>query len=139
MRIYISGQMAGLGEKEYAAKFNAAEKKLRSEGHEPINPVTVAAYGLDYDKSMEVDKILLESCNAVYMLDNWKESRGARQERNHAMELGLDVRYENQPPWNMFVESLCSRANNVAENVRGIRSRNEKRQLITDAWKEGKA
>ncbi len=97
MRIYISGKMTGLDKKEYMQKFNTAEKRLKSKGYEVINPVTVAAYGLDYEKSMAVDLILLGSCDAIYMLDNWKESKGAKTERNHAMSKGIDIIYESIP------------------------------------------
>ena len=97
MRIYISGKMTGLDKKEYVGKFNAAEKRLRGEGHEVIIPITVGAYGLDYEKSMAIDLILLESCDGIYMLDNWKESKGAKTERRHAMSKGIDIIYESIP------------------------------------------
>lgn len=119
MRIYISGKMTGLDKKEYMGKFNAAEKRLRGEGHEVINPVTVDAYGLDYEKSMAIDLILLESCDGIYMLDNWKESKGARIERNHAMSMGIIILYENQPVFQKFTDSIRSVTEKITE-VAGI-------------------
>lgn len=40
------------------------------------------------------DLEILRRCDAIYMLDNWKQSEGARGEYKLAEELGLEVYYE---------------------------------------------
>ena len=44
---------------------------------------------------MAIDLMLLERCDAIYMLDNWRTSKGARKELTRARELNLEVLYEN--------------------------------------------
>lgn len=40
---------------------------------------------------LEGDKEILRRCDAIYMLDNWRESEGARAELELAISIGLDV------------------------------------------------
>jgi len=43
---------------------------------------------------IKVDIISLMGCNAIYMLDNWTNSKGAKIERKLAIDLGYKVIYE---------------------------------------------
>lgn len=61
-----------------------------------------SAFGILYDTWMAYDYAVLDRCNAVLMLDGWRESRGAMLEREYARQHGLTV-YED-------VDTLIARA-----------------------------
>lgn len=42
---------------------------------------------------LEGDLVLLRRCDAIYMMDNWKESSGAIGEREYAIEYNIPVVY----------------------------------------------
>ena len=89
-RVYISGKITGLSEKEWTDNFEAAEKALTEAGYRIINPAKVKV-DLDYSEYLTIDIILLGRCDAIYMLDNWQDSNGARAERAAAEALNLTV------------------------------------------------
>ena len=94
MRIYIAGKITGLPIREYQERFMKAHFKLGQMGHVPINPIYLSVYGLPYEAYMEIDKILLSTCDAIYMLSNWEDSPGAFREMEYANDLGLEILYE---------------------------------------------
>lgn len=101
MRIYISGKMRGLPEEESRKKFEAARQYLIELGHDVINP-------WDSEKEKEeqcsewsdyilYDLRIIKGCDAIYMLDNWKQSNGAKCEHAFASGRGMEILYEEQP------------------------------------------
>lgn len=96
MKIYISGKITGLHPREYRAKFKAKAKLLREAGHTVVDPSRMDVYGLTYAQYMAIDTTLLSFCDAIYMLNNWKDSNGARLEKEYAESLGLKVFYEKE-------------------------------------------
>lgn len=96
MRIYISGKMSGLPKEEYRTKFKAAEDRLKNQGHEVVNPAMLDEFGLTYAEYMAIDTTLLSFCDAIYMLDNWKDSGGAHLEWEYANTLRLVIIYEEE-------------------------------------------
>lgn len=95
MRVYISGRITGLNDKLVERKFRAAETLLKDLGFEPVNPLK---NGLDsshtWEEHMTKDIEMLMPCDAIFMLDNWKLSRGARIEYNIARETGKKLLFE---------------------------------------------
>ena len=93
-KIYISGKISGI-ESEAAQIFERAENELKAKGFNPINPMTL---NHDHDKSwhayMKEDVKALCDCDQIYMLSNWKDSKGAIIEHTIAMYLGIDVVYQ---------------------------------------------
>lgn len=89
MKVYISGKITGLPYEEAVRKFKRAEEQVRSFGYEPVNPI---CNGIDIEaqwkEHMKVDIGTLLDCEAIYLLQDWSESRGARIERNIAEEMG---------------------------------------------------
>jgi hypothetical protein len=89
-KVYISGKITGYpkAEKEFAE----AEKKLTAAGLTAVNPFR---FNHDHDESwesyMRVCIIELCKCNTIYMLPNWKDSRGAKIEYKLAKKLGMHV------------------------------------------------
>lgn len=91
-KIYISGQITGLSQEVYENLFSEAEEMLEGLGFCPVNPLK---NGLpetsSWEQHMGRDIELLLGCNAIYLLDNWTTSRGARIELAVAMQCGLII------------------------------------------------
>lgn len=95
MRIYISGQITGLEIKTAESYFEMVENKLTEAGHTPINPCKILPYDPQHtwhDYMAEDIKALLY-CDAIFMLENWTNSKGAKIEHGIAQGLGLPVYY----------------------------------------------
>lgn len=94
-KIYISGKITGLEENEAYELFAKAEKELQSKGFEVVNPMTIEH---NHDKSwlnyMKTDIKALMECDAIYMIHNWETSKGAKIERQLAIDLGMKVIYQ---------------------------------------------
>lgn len=85
--VYIAGPMTGKPDGNRAA-FYAAEKRLRSEGFIVLNPA-ILPDGLEHHQYMVMTLAMLEQADAIWLLDGWEHSTGARQEVIRARELGL--------------------------------------------------
>ncbi len=94
MKAYISGKISGI-EQEAFGLFAAAERELWRNGFVTVNPMTLPH---DHDKSwqsyMKEDVKAICDCDAIFMLLNWQESKGAVIEHRIAFELGLKVMYQ---------------------------------------------
>jgi hypothetical protein len=96
MKIYISGKVSGI-EDEAIKLFAIADKELKEKGYETINPMALPH---EHDKSwhsyMKDDVKALCDCDAIYMLSNWVDSKGAIIEHTIAIFLGISVYYETK-------------------------------------------
>lgn len=101
--IYISGKITG--DDNYRTKFAMAENRLIRDGYKVLNPVEagdrldmVHKYaGLEPPTWIEYMRkclVTISGADAVYMLRDWQQSRGARLEHNIASELGITIVYE---------------------------------------------
>ena len=95
MKVYISGKISGENPEEVALKFRSAEGAIRKMGHEPVSPLN---NGLPDDASWEdhmaADIAMLLRCQAIYLLDDWNTSRGARIEAEIAIECKMEILYQ---------------------------------------------
>lgn len=96
-RIYIAGPMTGIPEFNYPAFF-AAKADLLARGYYPVSPtestndvIVTEAEAKPWDYYMRLAIALLLSCDGIHMIDGWENSKGARLERNIAVELGMEV------------------------------------------------
>ena len=93
MKIYISGPITGTS--DYQERFSAAEQIINANGDGDIvavNPVKETAGipdGSPWETYKKACMKILADCDAIYMLEGWTGSRGARLEYLVAMELGL--------------------------------------------------
>ena len=80
MIVYISGAITN--DPNYKDKFAKAEKRLTDKGHKVINPAKVAESlpELKHEQYLLIDKAMIDICDAVYFLKDWKESDGAQME-----------------------------------------------------------
>ena len=99
MRVYISGKITGV---KHADKlFARAEEKLELLGYEVVNPYKFGEYlKKEYSKENKVPKYedymrgdigLLITCDAIYLLENWGTSKGARLEKKIAEVLKMQI------------------------------------------------
>ena len=88
MIIYLSGKITG--DPDYRNKFRKAEKSLKAMGHKVYNPCVIPDI-FDWNAFIDIDLTILQYCNAIFMLDDWKESKGAQAEREEAMRLDLFI------------------------------------------------
>lgn len=97
MKVYISGKISGLTTEEALNNFELAEKYL-SENQWSLELVNPMKLEHNHDKTwvefMKEDIGALLTCDAIYLLKNWGDSKGARIERAIALELGIKIIYE---------------------------------------------
>ena len=91
MKIYIAGKITGL--KNYKENFNRAEEKLRSEGHLCMNP-SVLPEGFPWTFYLPICYSMIDACDAIYMLNNWTESKGAKLELDYAQKHNKQIIFE---------------------------------------------
>jgi hypothetical protein len=98
MKIYIAGKITGLDWYEAFNNFCKADDMLVAAGHEPINPMKKVSEqeGYSWADYMKEDIPLLLSCDAIYLLSDWGDSKGARLEKVIAEELGMELIFESR-------------------------------------------
>ena len=100
---YISGPIT-IRLNSYKMDFKKAENILKTLGHDVFNPIYLSDYlikryhleGHEFEESnrfifMKEDIKALLDCDTICMLPNWKESRGAKFEREVAIQCGIKV------------------------------------------------
>lgn len=94
--VYISGKIGGI-EDIAPELFLKAENELKEKGYNVVNPMNIEH---NHDKSwlsyMRNDIKALVDCDAIYMLDNWIDSRGAKVELTIAYGLDLETLFESE-------------------------------------------
>ena len=102
MKIYISGKMRGLPEEESRKIFKAAEQYLKELGHDVINPWDNEHKKnekcKDWSDYILFDLPILKTCDAIFMLDNWRDCWGAKCEHAFASGNGMEIIYETGEP-----------------------------------------
>ena len=93
MKIYISGAISN--NPNYNEDFERAEKQLKYDGYEVINPTMVelppSCTHADY---MKVDFALLDLADGIYLLNNYEQSKGACMEYGYALAKDMIIMYE---------------------------------------------
>jgi len=94
--VYISGKITGLDYQQAFANFERAEKFLIEQGFEPVNPMKKVSEqeGKTWKEYMLEDIAMLWDCDAIYLLSNWTDSRGAKIEYVIARQLELKIVFE---------------------------------------------
>jgi hypothetical protein len=93
-RVYISGAMTGKA--SYKNDFQNAEDHLVKQHYNVVNPAFLddILQDAEYEEYMKVDLLLLDMCDAIYMLKDWKKSQGAVIEHYYAIKEGKEIIYE---------------------------------------------
>jgi hypothetical protein len=88
MRIYISGKITGLPFDEAFKMFENAENELKFRGYEVVNPMKLNHnHNKSWESYMREDLIAMMKCDAIYLLPNYHESKGALIEKQLAETL----------------------------------------------------
>lgn len=100
MKLYISGKITGIPYDEAFLKFEKAQHKIISEILEIeiiINPMKLhprlPLRKWEYYMSVDIAELL--TCDSVYMLNCWGQSKGSRIEYAIAKELGFKMFFED--------------------------------------------
>lgn len=113
-KIYIAGRITG--DPNYKAKFKSAETAVKDWqffdrhgvkyyirhshfGFEAVNPAEFTLFGKILDRypwrvAMAVCLCKLLGCSYVYMLKDWKQSKGATKEHKWAKFFGKEIIYQ---------------------------------------------
>ncbi len=95
MKIYVSGKISNLPKPEYESRFRVAEQHLKAMGYEVVNPLDLhETSAKTWDDFMITDILHLFKCDGIYMLNNWKDSKGARIEHAIAIECSKKIFYQ---------------------------------------------
>ena len=97
MRIYISGPITGRKSEEYLRHFAGAERFLKLQGFDPVNPAEMnltMPESTTHEQYMKVSIAALETCDMIYMLKGWTHFEGAKQEFCRAAALSMPCMYE---------------------------------------------
>jgi hypothetical protein len=92
-RIYIAGKVTGLPLAEVRSKFKQAEDLLRAKGWAVTNPIQIVPQGISWQDSMRICLYHLVGCDAIYLLPDWNDSKGAQLEYTIADILTMEVIY----------------------------------------------
>lgn len=96
MKIFISGPISDNANWIY--EFAAVERKLYADGYEVVSP-RVISYETDkklqnkagYGDYLRATVDALFDCDAILMMNGWKESKGSTAEYYVAKALGLEI------------------------------------------------
>lgn len=94
-KVYISGKITGEDIHRVIKKFHNAARKLRLLGFEPISPLDNGLpFPAAWEDHMGEDVKLLLKSDAIYLLPDYGNSKGAQLELVIAKTLGMPVFFE---------------------------------------------
>lgn len=89
-RIYIAGKVTGLPIHEVTMKFGTAQKQIEEMGFIALNPLElVNDWKATWQNAMKICISKLATADAVVLLDNWEQSKGAKIEKQLADDLDI--------------------------------------------------
>ena len=95
MKVYVAGKITDLEPIEVRKNFIRAEVDLRDKGHFVMTPRAIMDFqGFEHEDYMHVCYAMIDVCDAVYFLNDWKMSKGARMEHQYAKKNHKVIYYQ---------------------------------------------
>ena len=95
-KIYIAGKVTGEPIAECTMKFGQAQVNIEKLGYEAVNPLAVVGdWKCPWDLAMRKCIKALMDCDMIFMLEDYKSSKGAMVEYELATMLGMEIIYES--------------------------------------------
>lgn len=88
-RIFLSGKITG--DPGYRVKFSKAAYLLEQAGFAVMNPAMLPSEGFTHAEYLKVTLAMLSVCDAVCLLPDWIESKGAQMEIEEATRAGQEI------------------------------------------------
>lgn len=96
-KCYIAGKIGGLSEMEYKGNFESAKDYLKNIGVEPVSPLDLPHnHDRTWNSYMREDLAAMLQCDAVYAINNWRLSPGAKIEVELALNVGMPILQQGQ-------------------------------------------
>ena len=127
VKIYIAGPMRGLPHFNFD-QFDSAKQRLNHRGYAVVSPADLDRQcgfdpsrlpedfdwcttpdDFDFAGCVERDIDAIKTCDAIYMLDGWEHSVGAKAELALAQWLGLEILYQTEPEKGALPEESSAR------------------------------
>lgn len=93
---YIAGKITGLPIEVYTKLFEEAKKEVITLGYEPLSPIELPH---EHDKSwesyMKESMQAMLNCKAIYLIENWIDSEGAKIEMKVAKIFSYEIFFQN--------------------------------------------
>ncbi len=106
MRVYVSGAISNRIRANRVRVFAEAAQRLRARGYDAVDPFSQQPSvdgGLGrkafWRAAMRADLRRLVTCDSIYMIRGWRNSKGSRLERSIAQRLGMHIMYETRAQW----------------------------------------
>ena len=97
LKVYLSGKIAGLPVEVYERNFAQAALKacelFPGQRLQFVNPAALPANHRSWADYLIRDLMLLKDCDAIVMLPDWTDSKGATVEHDFAIGCGLMIKY----------------------------------------------
>lgn len=90
-KIYVAGKITG--DPNFSEKFAKATKNLQAEGYAVLNPAIIPKGFSQFDY-MQICIAMINVCDEVYFLKDYKESEGAIVEYKYAKKCEKVIRFE---------------------------------------------
>lgn len=99
MIIYIAGPMTGYPGWN-KVRFASAEINLSDNGHTVLNPARHIPFRnpekITHAQYMKIAFAMIDACDTIYLLDGWRDSKGATQEYKYAVQHEKNVLFEER-------------------------------------------
>ncbi len=94
-KVYISGKMTGLSPEEIFKNFNSVEQVLVENNNGVMNPAItwhlLSPSKFNADEYLNISYAMMDVCDIVVVLPDWKTSSGAKKELSYANCIELDI------------------------------------------------
>ena len=81
--LYLAGKISG--DPYYWTKFHDASEKLKEAGFTVLSPAVLPSEGFEYEAYIRMSTAMLDECDVICFLPDWKESKGAMYEFGRAV------------------------------------------------------